>query len=284
MAFVKLDAGILNSTIWVLRPDLELFITALLMATPVQLEQPTPTLKIRVLEADSFVIPPGWYGFVEAAGPGIINRAHVALETGLQALERLASPEPESRSQEFEGRRMVRINGGYIVLNFMRYRDKDHTAAERQRRLRARRKGTQETPLPSRDSNAVTRDITPPSRDVTQSEDRGQRTDAEIIAPQSKKRAEPTGVTVIPLLLSTDEFAVAWRDWLQHRKEIKHPIAAGSQTERGQLKQLEEWGVERAIAAIRFTIFKGWQGLKEPDERESRESAGVIGKRSSMAG
>ncbi len=241
MPFVKLDAGILNSTIWVLRPDLELFITALLMATPVQLESPVPTLKIRSLDPDPFVVPPGWYGLVEAAGPGIINRAHIDLEPGTAALERLASPEPESRSQDFDGRRMVRVNGGFIVLNFMRYRDKDHTAAERQRRLRARR-------------HAVT------SRLVT-----------------------PGGGTVIPLLLSTDAFADAWRDWLQHRKEIKHPIAPGSQTEKGQLKQLEDWGETRAIAAIRFTIFKSWQGLKEPDERQTREAAGVLGKRSSMA-
>lgn len=179
---------------------------------------------------------------------------------------------------------MVRVNGGFVVLNFMRYRDKDHTAAERQRRLRARRRSGESTSNVTRDSNDVTRDVTDLSRNITQSEDRGQRTDTEIIPPKPKKPAAPAGVTVIPLLLSTDEFAASWRDWLQHRKEIKHPIPPGSQTEKGQLKQLEEWGVERAIAAIRFTIFKGWQGLKEPDERERRESDGVIGKRSSMAG
>ncbi len=191
MAFVKLDAGILNSTIWVLRPDLELFITALLMATPVQFEEPVATIKIRTLDADPFVIPPGWYGFVEAAGPGIISRAHIEIELGLGALERLASPEPESRSQEFEGRRMVRVNGGYVVLNFMRYRDKDHTAAERQRRLRARRKGESVTG----DSNGVTRDVTPVSRDsnvtsriVTQSEDRGQITDQSIPSAGAEKK------------------------------------------------------------------------------------------------
>ena len=31
-------------------------------------------------------------------------------------------------------------DGGFLILNFMKYRDKDHTAADRQRKLRERRK------------------------------------------------------------------------------------------------------------------------------------------------
>ncbi len=103
------------------------------------------------------------------------------------------------------------------------------------------------------------------------------------LPPKQAALPRREAATVIPLLLSTDEFAAAWTDWLAHRREIKHPIAPGSQTERGQLKQLESWGEARAIAAIRHTIFKGWQGLKEPDERDQRAAAGAIGKRSSMA-
>jgi hypothetical protein len=78
----------------------------------------------------------------------------------------------------------------------------------------------------------------------------------------------PPNTTVIPLLLSTNAFAEAWRAWLQHRREIKKPIAAGSETEKQQLKTLETWGETRAIAAIRYTIFKGWQGLREADPND----------------
>lgn len=140
MAFVKLDRGILTSTIWCLRPDLEVFVTALLMGEPREYTEPIPTLKIDSLEDGGWTAPPGWYGFVPAAGPGIVRAAHVDDAVGIEALKRLASPEPSSRSQEFEGRRMVRINGGYLVLNFMKYRDYDHSAADRMRRLRERRK------------------------------------------------------------------------------------------------------------------------------------------------
>src|SRR3990167_7998881 len=97
------------------------------------------------------MVPPGWYGFVPAAGIGIIRRALVTdLEAGMVALEQLGSPEPESRSQEFEGRRLVRVDGGYVALNYDKYRERDLSAADRQRRYRIRKaaeKASQVTPV-----------------------------------------------------------------------------------------------------------------------------------------
>ncbi len=75
-------------------------------------------------------------------------------------------------------------------------------------------------------------------------------------------------ITVIPLLLSTEEFRSAWADWLQHRKEKRSPVRQGSQAEKQQLKTLESLGAEKAIQTIRFTIFKGWTGLRVPEEQE----------------
>ena len=138
MAFVKLDCGILDSTLWIDREARELFITALLMAEPHELKEKTPQIRVRSLELTGFIIPPGWYGLVSAAGVGIINRAGLDFEIGMLALERLGEPEPDSRTPDFEGRRLVRISGGYIALNFTKYREKDHTSAERSRRYRER--------------------------------------------------------------------------------------------------------------------------------------------------
>ena len=89
---------------------------------------------------------------------------------------------------------------------------------------------------------------------------------------QGEKSTKP--MTVIPLLLSTETFAEAWRAWLRHRREIKKPVIPGSEHEREQLKMLEGWGEERAIAALKFTIFKGWQGIKEPTDRDLNEFSG----------
>jgi hypothetical protein len=159
MAFVKLDTGILDSTLWIERDCREIFITALLMAEPREFNHSLPQIAVVSLDLTGFQAPPGWYGFVSAAGSGIINRAGVDRDAGWEALRKLGEPEPESRSKEFDGRRMIRVNGGYLILNYMKYRDKDHTAAERQRRLRARKKALEDGVV-TRDVNDVTRDKT----------------------------------------------------------------------------------------------------------------------------
>lgn len=167
MAFVKLDCGILDSTLWPDREAREMFITALLMAEPIELKKEVSTIEIRSSENNPFNVPAGWYGFVPAAGSGIARRAGLETETGIKALERLSSPEPESRSTEFEGRRLVRVNGGFIALNFDKYRTKDHTAAERSKRYRERNKNLQQELLPSRVTNDPSRVA---SRSVTEAE------------------------------------------------------------------------------------------------------------------
>jgi len=145
MPFVKLDCGILNSTLWIDRLARELFITSLLMAAPYETLEPFEQIEIRSLDKTGWLVPPGWYGFVEAASPGILHRAGInrgdeLYEPGLEALIRLGQPDPASRSHDFDGRRMVRVDGGFIILNYIAYREKDITAAVRSKRWRERRK------------------------------------------------------------------------------------------------------------------------------------------------
>jgi len=191
MPFVKLDCGILNSTIWFEREAREVFITALLMAEPFELKEPAEQIETTTLNSTGWMVPPGWYGIVQAAGRGIINRAGIQDETlRIAALELLAKPEETSLSREFDGRRMVRVNGGFIVLNYMKYRDRDYTARDRQRRLRERRK-------------ALRRDVTPSRRNVTHSREQKAEADTEsrsqsaetrtAVAPSALVRVEPNG-------------------------------------------------------------------------------------------
>lgn len=163
MAFVKLDCGILDSTLWIDRDSREIFITALLMAVPHEVVTPLRHYEVRTLTETGWEVPPGWYGFVPAAGIGIVRRAGLDAEAGLSALERLGSAEAESRSSDFGGRRLVRVDGGYIVLNFMKYRDRDYTGAERAKRYRERKRGGVNVAA-SRVTLAASR------RDITQAE------------------------------------------------------------------------------------------------------------------
>lgn len=140
MPFVKLDCGMLTSSLWIDREARDIFITALLMAEPWEFLEPQAQISVRDLELTGWMMPPGWYGFARAAGIGIIHQAGMERESGMAALERLSSADHESRSHAFEGRRLVRIDGGYVVLNYMNYRERDETGAERMRRYRAKKK------------------------------------------------------------------------------------------------------------------------------------------------
>lgn len=190
MPYLKLDTGILDSTLWLDRSAREVFITSLLMARPHELAEPTPQLEVRSLAETGFVVPPGEYGFVRAAGVGIIRRAGLDdTEAGLAALERLGAPEADSRSSEFEGRRLVRVDGGYVVLNFMRYRERDYTAAARAKRYREKQRhgGT------SRRHGVTHRDVTEAvgrKHDVSSIEETQQRVGDKITASRARYTSE----------------------------------------------------------------------------------------------
>ncbi len=221
MPYVKLDCGMLDSSLWIDRLARELFITALLMAEPIELREPMTVLSSAGVPDIHFKeIPPGWYGFVPAAGPGIIRRAGIDDKTANSALDRLAQPDYQSRSPEWSGRRMVRVSGGFIILNFDKYRTKDHTAAERARRYRERQASRVTT-----DTSRVRK------RNVTQAE-------AEADKKKRCAQARPTIEQVIELIGET-----AGRDffdyyesngWRVGRNPMKSWKAAAQRWKRNQ--------------------------------------------------
>jgi len=176
MPFVKLDCGILRSTLWFEKDQRDVFLASLLLAEPREFTEPVPEIKIRSLELTGWAAPPGWYGFVPAASVGICDCAKIEFAKGLNALERLASPEAVSRSADFEGRRMIRIDGGFLILNFQKYRDRDYTTAERSARYRTRKQQLEE--------QSSRRDTVTPRRDITQAE-------AEVRSQKSEIRNNP---------------------------------------------------------------------------------------------
>lgn len=95
--FTKLDSGITDSTVW-REPDTTrlVWITLLAMA-----------------DQD---------GYVGASVPGLADRARVSLEACLTALDCFRSPDKWSRSQEFDGRRIADVDGGWALLNHAKYR------------------------------------------------------------------------------------------------------------------------------------------------------------------
>lgn len=82
-------------------------------------------------------------GFVEASFSGLCRRANVTSAEGREAVKALESPDMDSKSPEWGGRRIEKVEGGWQILNYAKYRDaqtpKQIATAERQRRFRERR-------------------------------------------------------------------------------------------------------------------------------------------------
>ncbi len=95
-------------------------------------------------------------GVAETSIPGLAVAAQVTLEQTQDAINRLSSPDPFSRTKEHEGRKLREVDGGYELINHGKYHDlmsaedQRAKAAERQRKHRARKASrdvTRDVPL-----------------------------------------------------------------------------------------------------------------------------------------
>ena len=117
MSFAKLDHGIVKSSIW------------------------SEPLATRILWISMLAIKDE-NGFVSASRSGMARIANITMddfEIGIKCLE---SPDPDSRTTEYDGRRIEKVEGGWIILNHEKYRlhddiQRDKTR-ERVRRYRER--------------------------------------------------------------------------------------------------------------------------------------------------
>jgi len=88
-------------------------------------------------------------GVVRAATSGIRRRAGVSEKEVAEAVKVLSEPDLDSKDKDYGGRRIERVDGGYLVLNYRKYREirtkKQQKDAERQRRHRAKERDMSRT-------------------------------------------------------------------------------------------------------------------------------------------
>ncbi len=61
---------------------------------------------------------------VEGSVPGLADCARVSIKACRAALKVLSEPDPDSRSQELDGRRIQDVDGGWFIINGEKYRRK----------------------------------------------------------------------------------------------------------------------------------------------------------------
>jgi hypothetical protein len=123
-------------------------------------------------------------GYVRASFSGIQRAANVTVDECIEAIRVLESPDPDSRTPDYEGRRIEKIEGGWIVLNHEKYRvrsdiQKEQTK-ERVRRFREKQKLNSDSVT----HRNVTQELPSVSVSVSESEKKGDCKGKEKDKPQ----------------------------------------------------------------------------------------------------
>ncbi len=87
-------------------------------------------------------------GVVRASVPGIAHRAVVSLEECRRALKQLSEADPDTLTQEHQGRRIKRVENGWLILNHEKYRTSENMRDKwrRQKAAQRARKGVGVSP------------------------------------------------------------------------------------------------------------------------------------------
>lgn len=78
---------------------------------------------VRLVWITMLAIKDRWHG-VQASIPGLAKAAGVTFENCEKAIDVLSSPDPHSRTTENEGRRIKKIDGGWLIINGEKFRNK----------------------------------------------------------------------------------------------------------------------------------------------------------------
>ena len=97
--YVKLFSSILTSSIWSQDPSTRLVWITMLAMADVE-------------------------GYVKAAPSGLARAANVPVKDCQRALDVFQEPDEESFTKEHEGRRIEKVEGGWLLLNYEKYREK----------------------------------------------------------------------------------------------------------------------------------------------------------------
>jgi hypothetical protein len=108
-AFTKLDSGIVHSTIWV---------------------QPHDVLRVWI----ALLALADQNGFARTAAPSLAHLCMVPLDRMREIITVLESPDEDSRSEAHDGRRIVKVEGGWMLVNHAAYRAKRDPEADRDRK------------------------------------------------------------------------------------------------------------------------------------------------------
>lgn len=221
-------------------------------------------------------------GFVDKHFKAIAEEVGISIEEVKAAIAELEAPDTESRSQEFEGRRLLRIdehrNWGWRIVNYLKYRSirNEEDRREQNRNAQAAYRNR------SKQSKPASAEVSQGKLQSAHTEEEAEE-EADTSTPSiplkgegvSKRNGFDPLEANLPSSLDTPTFREALSDWVAHRREKRAPL-----TERSfnmQMRECEAAGVHRSLEAIRHSIKNGYQGLFFPNGNVNKRNVGVAG-------
>lgn len=192
--FTKLDSGIVHSTIWV---------------------QPHDVLRVWI----ALLALADRNGMVHTAAPALAHLSLIPLDRMREILQILESPDEDSRSEAEGGRRILKIEGGWWLVNHSEYRRRV-SADEKREADRARiaaRRGGSRVDLPHvancRKASRLVQDVA----EVAQAEAEAEAdTDAATKAKKAQMRLRGTRLS------RNWNLPTAWKEWARNERQDLH--------------------------------------------------------------
>lgn len=196
-----------------------------------------------------FIILADAGGIVDMTADAIARETTIPLEVIKIGIETLERPDPESRSPDHEGRRIIRLNDsrswGWHIVNYAHYRklrsEEEKREYHRQywhEKRSPKLKETQTTQTNSIDSTHAEEDA--------------------VSSKKKKPREERADALVLHASLPIKE----WEEWLEHRKVKRWPRDV--RTLGKHLAALAKHTTAEQCEMIDTSINAGWQGLFPP--------------------
>lgn len=188
-------------------------------------------------------------GYVTGSVPGLAATARLTVLETEAALSELLSPDKYSRSIENEGRRLEKVEGGWIILNYAKHRKRGRAVDRRaylREYMREYRKQKSTEGLQGLTLSA--------SASVSTHKEGG-----------VGEEINPFPVPVSLTRLATPQFTAAWADFVKHRQTGKRHLTVLAADR--LLARCNRMGSSAAVEAISRSIENGWYGIFEPDNR-----------------
>ena len=175
-------------------------------------------------------------GYVTGSIPGMAAIARMSLQEAEQSIAALCAPDPYSRSKEYEGRRLIEADGGWLIVNYAKYRQRRDPEKRREQNREAKRRQREK-------ESGCQQDVSQCQPMSAQAEAEAEA-EAEADSLKKTKRVRTRSKFQKPTVQEVEEYARSIDYTLNAKKFVSHYAANGWM--RGKTK-IRDWR-----AAVRY--------------------------------